>query len=62
MQDPGRQEGRPGKEVKNAGALNALADDVMRFVRPGDVTDDIANGTNPVEVVGTGVFNFRVSL
>ncbi len=62
MCDPGGQEWCAGKEVENAGALNALADDVMRFIPGRDVTYNIGDGANPVEIVGTGIVRINVSL
>ncbi len=62
MQNPRRQEWRAGKEVKNASALHALADDVMGFILSGDVTHDIGDGPGAIEVIGAGIFHVRVSL
>ncbi len=62
MQNPRRREWGAGKEVKNAGALHALADDVMGLVRSGDVTHDIGDGTDAMEIIGTGILDVGVSL
>src|ERR1700737_5481500 len=62
MKYPGCEEWCARKEVENAGALNALADDVMGFIRRGDVTDDVGDGADAVEVVGGGVLHLSVSL
>jgi hypothetical protein len=62
MKNPSRQERRARKEIKNARALDALADDVMGFVGPGNVTYDVGDGANPVEVLWTRIVHFNVSL
>ncbi len=62
MKNPSGQERRAGKEVKNAGALDALADDMMGLVGSGNVTYDVGDGANPVEVLGTRIVHFDVSL
>ena len=62
MKHPRRQERRAGKIVEDACALGALTDDVMGIVLPGDVTDDIGDGADPIEVVRARIFHVDVSL
>ena len=53
---------RTRKKIENAGALYSLADDVVSVIRRGDVTHDIGNRANPIELVGTGIVRLGVSL
>src|SRR3954471_22245776 len=62
MKHPRGQKWRAWEKVEDARALNALANEVMAIVLSGDVTDDIGDGANPVEVVGARIVRFCVSL
>ncbi len=51
MLHPRHREWRARQEIENAGALNALADDVVGFVGRGNVADDVGDRANPIKIV-----------
>jgi hypothetical protein len=62
VQNAGRQERSARKEIENPDALNPLADDMMGFVGSGDVADDIGEGADTVEIVGSRLVQLRIAL
>ena len=50
------------EELQHAEALHALADRVMRAVGRRDVAQHVGGGADPVQIVGTRLFDFRLAL
>ncbi len=62
MQHSRREKWRRGQEIEHAKTLHALADDVMGFVRRGDVADDIGDRADPVEIAGRRILHLGIPL
>ncbi len=50
------------QELQHAEALDALADRVMRAVGRGDVAEHASRRADPVQVIGSGLFDFGLAL
>ena len=62
MQAPGQQEGVAFDEVADAESLDALADQMVAALRAGDVTHDVGDRADAVEVVRSGIVLFGLTL
>src|SRR6185437_16829023 len=62
LKEPRRRKWRARKEVENAGAPHALADDMMGLIRRRDVADDVGNRAHPVKIVRRRIVHLAIAL
>ena len=60
--DPGAQVGASLQELDDPEPIDALRDDVVGIVGGSDVTEDVGDGADPVEVFRAGGLDFRAPL